>query len=195
MLGRSLRALLAHPLVRGLHLADPRAIPIRRHLLQVKPLLRMLYEEWYATLARELPNDARPAVELGSAGALLPAPVTNVIRTDLVPLPELDTVADAHSLPFADRSLRGIILINVFHHLSDPARFLTEAARCVADGGIVAMVEPWPSPWSRLVYGWFHHEPFDLQAADWTSPPAGPLTGGNALRRAHSPGATGHCRG
>jgi hypothetical protein len=46
-------------------------------------------------------------------------------------------------------------------------------------GGIIAMIEPWVSTWSRLVYTRLHHEPFDTAAKDWTFPISGPLSGAN----------------
>lgn len=42
------------------------------------------------------------------------------------------------------------------------------------------MIEPWVSAWSSLIYGKFHHEPFDPAAADWTFPSTGPLSGANS---------------
>jgi hypothetical protein len=41
------------------------------------------------------------------------------------------------------------------------------------------MIEPWVTPWSRLVYSTLHHEPFRPQASDWHFPPGGPLSGAN----------------
>ena len=41
------------------------------------------------------------------------------------------------------------------------------------------MVEPWVSPWSRFIYGTFHHEPFTPDRPDWRLPPGGPLSSAN----------------
>ena len=41
------------------------------------------------------------------------------------------------------------------------------------------MIEPWVSAWSKLVYTKLHHEPFQPDAADWTFPISGPLSGAN----------------
>jgi 2-polyprenyl-3-methyl-5-hydroxy-6-metoxy-1,4-benzoquinol methylase len=48
-------------------------------------------------------------------------------------------------------SLRGIVMTNVLHHIPDARAFLKEAARCLHPGGVIAMIEPWVSPWSRLI--------------------------------------------
>ena len=41
------------------------------------------------------------------------------------------------------------------------------------------MIEPWVTPWSRFVYGNFHHEPFCPEAQDWSFSSDGPLSGAN----------------
>jgi SAM-dependent methyltransferase len=70
-------------------------------------------------------------------------------------------------------------MTNVFHHLARPRRFLAEAARCVRPGGALALIEPWVTPWSQLIYTRLHHEPFAPGATSWEFPPSGPLSGAN----------------
>jgi hypothetical protein len=41
------------------------------------------------------------------------------------------------------------------------------------------MIEPWVTPWSRLVYTRMHHEPFVPAAAQWEFLTTGPLSGAN----------------
>ena len=41
------------------------------------------------------------------------------------------------------------------------------------------MVEPWLTPWSRLIYRRLHHEPFEPDAAAWEFPGNGPLSDAN----------------
>jgi SAM-dependent methyltransferase len=93
--------------------------------------------------------------------------------------PQIDAVLDGHSLPLRSGSLRAIVMTNVFHHLAQPRRFLADAARCVRPGGALLLLEPWVTPWSRLIYTRLHHEPFAPGAADWEFPPSGPLSGAN----------------
>jgi hypothetical protein len=57
--------------------------------------------------------------------------------------------------------------------------FFAEAGRCLQPGGVVAMIEPWVTRWSTLIYDRLHHEPFAPEAADWEFPPSGPLSGAN----------------
>ena len=70
-------------------------------------------------------------------------------------------------------------MVNLLHHVADASRCLDETARCVRPGGAFAAIEPWVSPWSRVVYRRLHHEPFDPGAAGWRLPPGGPLSGAN----------------
>jgi hypothetical protein len=49
-------------------------------------------------------------------------------------------------------------MLDVLHHLPRPLDFMNEAARALQPGGVVAMIEPWITPASYLLYRWFHHE-------------------------------------
>jgi len=44
---------------------------------------------------------------------------------------------------------------------------------------VIAMIEPWVTTWSRLVYGRLHHEPLQPDARDWEFPQVGPLSSAN----------------
>jgi SAM-dependent methyltransferase len=73
-------------------------------------------------------------------------------------------VVDAMDLPYEDRSLANIVMLDVFHHLLDPARFLDEATRTLTSGGHVVMIEPYCSPLSIPLYKRFHRERTDVSA-------------------------------
>jgi SAM-dependent methyltransferase len=171
---------LAHPLTRGLDLDDPRTTALRRQILRDKPFLRKLYLEWYRDIAASLPAGQGAVLELGSGAGFLAEVVGDVITSDIQPVPGVDLVADALALPFGDGALRAIVMTNLLHHLSDVERFLGEAARCVRVGGVVSMIEPWVTPWSKVVYAKLHHEPFDPAASTWRLEPGGPLSSANS---------------
>jgi hypothetical protein len=42
-----LKEWLAHPLTRGLDINDPNVTHLRRRIIQEKPFLRKIYQEWY----------------------------------------------------------------------------------------------------------------------------------------------------
>jgi SAM-dependent methyltransferase len=91
----------------------------------------------------------------------------------------IDAVLDGQILPFADNVLRAIVMTDVLHHLPQPRCFFAEATRCVQTGGVIIMIEPWVTPWSRLVYTKLHYEPFRPKTVDWGFPANGPLSGAN----------------
>jgi len=170
---------LAHPLTRGMSIDDPRTTDIRRRIIRQKPFLRRIYQEWYALIAAAVPDSSQPALELGSGAGFMREVVPRLITSEVFACPGVDMVVDAADLPFRDGSLRAIVMTDVLHHIRQPRRFLAEAIRCVRPGGVIAGVEPWVTPWSRLIYGRFHHEPFDPAATEWEFPPSGPLSGAN----------------
>lgn len=174
-----LRNLLAHPATRGLDIDDPRTTALRRRIILEKPFLRAIYNEWYRHIAAALPQSDSPVLELGSGAGFLDKFVPRLIRSDIFTAPGVHLVLDAHRLPFADQSLRGIAMTDVLHHLGDSRRFFREAARCVRPGGAVVMIEPWVSAWSRWVFTHLHHEPFDPEAVAWEFPATGPLSSAN----------------
>ena len=167
------------PLTRGADLDDPRTTGLRRRIIREKKALRAIYDAWYRILAAALPEGTERVLELGSGGGYFGEVVPGAIRSELFPCPWLDVALDGQELPFADGSLRGIAMTNVLHHLPRPSRFFVEASRCVRPGGVVAMVEPWNTPWSKFVYRRFHHEPFLPDAESWEAIPGGPLSGAN----------------
>jgi SAM-dependent methyltransferase len=186
-LAGGLRRWLEHPLTRGLPLDDPRTTEQRRRIVREKPFLRRIYEDWYRMLARDVPSVRGAgavegaALELGSGAGFLSETglIPGLVTSDVFPIAGVDRVIDARALPFIDGALRAILLTDVLHHISEPRRFLTEAARCVRPGGVITMIEPWVTPWSRLVYTRLHHEPFRPDAQAWEFPEAGPLSGAN----------------
>jgi SAM-dependent methyltransferase len=175
----ALRDLLAHPLTAGLDIDDPRVTEIRREIILTKKPLRRIYDEWYARIAAALPAGEGAIIELGSGGGFLGDVVDDVIATEVFFVRGVDVSADGRALPFRAGSVRAVVMVDVFHHIPDARRFLSEAARVLRAGGRVVMIEPWATAWSRLIYRHLHHEPFEPRAAQWSFPETGPLSGAN----------------
>ena len=173
------KRLLAHPLTRGLDIDDPRTTHLRQSIVRAKRFLRRIYEEWYAAIVAALPSEDGSVLELGSGGGFLSEWVPGLITSEVFATPGIAAVLDAHALPFADASLRAIVMTNVLHHLARPRCFFAGAARCVRPGGAIVMIEPWVTWWSRLIYPRLHYEPFDPTADHWEFPESGPLSGAN----------------
>src|SRR5262245_15767510 len=103
---------------------------IQKNLILKRPLLKRNYDDWY----RRLLEDARSApsggvlVELGSGGSYLKDLEPSIITSDVSP-DIAERVIDARTLPFANESIRALLLTHVLHHIPDVAAFFREAER------------------------------------------------------------------
>ena len=95
-----------------------------------------------------------------------------------MPLTHCDMVFSAEAMPFSEKELSGIFMLNVFHHIPKPYLFLKEAERTLKTGGKIVMIEPANSLFGSWIYKTFHHEPFDIKG-DWEIQSSGPLSGSN----------------
>ena len=179
-LATRIRQLLVHPLVRGLDLDSPEATAAHAALIREKPFLRQLYlryyEEFEAAIARASPGGL--VIEIGSGGGFFREIRPNVVSLDLRAGADVDVVATALSLPFKSQSTSVVLLLNVLHHLPEPAAFFRECERILKPGGRVCLIEPYAGPLSRRLIKPLHHEPWD-EAGGWTLPESGPMTGAN----------------
>jgi SAM-dependent methyltransferase len=174
-----LHRLLAHPLTASLKLDSPETTKLRKQVIQSKPFLKAIYDEWYAVLTREVPPGEGGVLELGSGAGYCNKFIPGLITSELFECPGISLVADAQRLPLAAKSLRAIIMADVLHHIPQARLFFAEASRCLRPGGKILMIEPWVSAWSRFVYSRLHHEPFLPGATDWEFNSNGPLSGAN----------------
>ena len=174
-----LKAWLAHPLTRDLDIDSPETTHLRHQIIQEKGFLQQIYREWYTAIVQALPKQDGFVLELGSGAGFLNDFVPDVITSELFPCPGINIVLDGQQLPFADTTLRGIVMTNVLHHLPYPRRFFSQATRTVRPGGVIVMIEPWVTTWSRLIYSNLHHEPFSPEAQTWEFASSGSLSGAN----------------
>jgi SAM-dependent methyltransferase len=175
-----LQAWLAHPLTRGLDLNDPQTTSLRRRILKEKRFLRLIYEEWYESLAEELPKGDEPILEIGSGGGFMSDHIPNLITSEVFVCANVDVALSAMQMPFGKDAFRAIVMTGVLHHIPDVRRFFEEATRCLRPGGSIVMIEPWVTSWSRQTYTRLHHEPFEPNARDWHFPSNGPLSDANS---------------
>jgi SAM-dependent methyltransferase len=174
-----LKTWLAHPLTKGLDIDDPRTTHLRQQIIREKSFLRRIYQEWYQAVAAVLPSTEGAVLELGAGAGFMRDFVPNLITSEIFYCPNVTLVLEGSRLPFAARSLRGIVMTDVLHHLAEPRLFFAEATRCVRPGGVVAMIEPWVTGWSSFVYKRLHHEPFEPATTSWELPESRPLSGAN----------------
>ena len=91
----------------------------------------------------------------------------NVVSSDFIFCEWIDLNLDAHVLPFKKNSLGNIIFIDVLHHLANPVLFLSEAQRVLQNNGRLIMLEPYISPFSYIIYNYFHQEDVDFKIDVW----------------------------
>ncbi|MGD9975009.1 MAG: class I SAM-dependent methyltransferase [Desulfatirhabdiaceae bacterium] len=173
-----LKTALAHPLTRHLAIDDPKTTELRAEIIREKRFLRSIYQTWYTLLIDNLAAEDGPVVEIGSGAGFLKEVFPRAVTSEVFFTPHVDMALNAMRMPFKSCSLKTLLLVDTLHHIPDPASFFDEATRCVQPGGRCLMVEPWNTPWSRLIYKHLHHENFDA-CGGWTIPVSGPLSGAN----------------
>ena len=136
--------------------------------------VRRAYREFFERIRQSADFDlAGPAVEIGSGIGKLKEAWPEISVTDFVSNAWLDLVMDAYDLPFEDGCLSHLVLIDVFHHLERPMRFLEEAHRVLMPSGRVILLEPYIGWIGWLVYGLCHREPIAWgQTIDSSSGPS-----------------------
>jgi SAM-dependent methyltransferase len=143
-----------------------------RRLWRSKPVLARVYDPWFEALLTAAPRGGR-VLEVGAGPGFLEEaararrPDLAWVASDLHAAPWNDLAADAGRLPLAPAAVDAILGLDVLHHLPDPAAFFREAARVLRPGGRIALVEPWITPLSWVVYRFFHQEDCRLSVDPW----------------------------
>ena len=165
--------------LRGLDLDDPSTTALRRRTIRENTFLSRIYDDWYGRIVASIPAGQGRVVELGSGAGFLRERLPGLITTETFYLDGMSVIVDGRRMPFSDGMLKAVVMTNVLHHIPEVRQFFTEATRLVRPGGVISMLEPWVSSWSKLVYGRLHHEPFDATSESWEFPSDGPLSGAN----------------
>jgi SAM-dependent methyltransferase len=157
-----------------------------RAIFERKAILRRLFEDRYrrclAVDARYFRDCPGRRLEIGSGIGMAKFSEPSIITSDIKPLPWLDLATDAEHLPFADRSLRAIYCMNMFHHILRPRAFFTEALRVLHPGGGLVIVDCYHGPMARYMLKGLHGgiDDFDPSVREWEAAGAsGPFSGGN----------------
>lgn len=162
-------------------LDDPQRGQQLSEIILNKPSLKKLYLEVYARYAETLSRCPAEglAIELGAGAGFAKQILPQLTTADILPYKTVDMVFDACHMPFADESVRFFCMLNVFHHIPDVAACLSECQRCLKPGGRILIVDQYPGWLSRWIFQYAHHEPFNMQASQWSFPSTGPLSGAN----------------
>ncbi len=128
----------------------------RREVWQSKEIVRRLYHRWYGIIGDAIKPGT--ILEIGGGSGNLKEFFPDVMSSDIIFVPWLDVVADAHHLPFQKESFDNIILFDVLHHLIDPAGFFRQAQRALKQKGRIVLMEPYISWASFFIYRFLHTE-------------------------------------
>jgi len=144
-------------------------------------LLYQFYVDCYKIFKKNLSqknNLNLKILEIGSGPGFIKKILPNTITSEIISLEGIDMQLDAKNLNFDNDSLNVILLLNVFHHISDPEKFLIECKRVLKRNGMILMIEPANTWFSRIIYKNFHHEVFD-ETSDWYLKKSGRLSSSN----------------
>ena len=164
-----------------LNLDDPtRFNEIEQSILK-KKILKLWYEQIYSSAKLELLETKGNGLvlELGSGASFIKKFIPDIITSDVIQYDRIDKVVDATQMPFQDKSIKFIFLMNVLHHIPNPELFFKEANRCLIKGGKIYIVDQYPGIFSYFIYKYLHHEPFRPNSVEWSFPSNGPLSGAN----------------
>lgn len=176
---KTILARVKEPELKGLDIDDPNTIEIHKRIIQRKPLLVEAYSSFY----REFLNAHKKFseghfVEIGSGAGFIKKFIPSVITTDIMELPHVDKVFSAEDIKFEDSSVSSFFLLHSFHHIKNPHKFLYEAQRCLKPGGLILMIEPSNTIFSRFIRKCLGHEPYN-EKASWEVEGYNPMSDAN----------------
>lgn len=152
---------------------------LHAEILSRNRFLRKVYARFYQDLMAHFPQtEKKNIIELGSGAGFIKQIYPWIKTSDVLDLPGLDYRCDAANLPFKDKTVDGIVLLNVLHHMKDVEKFFVEANRVLNENGRIVMIEPANTLWARFIYTRFHHELFD-PGAGWQIDGSRPLLDAN----------------
>lgn len=89
-------------------------------------------------------NENALGVELGSGNRRL---TKDVINVDIFGFPNVNIIADAASVPFADATVDFVIIDTVLEHVPEPHRIVNEIYRILKPGGKALCITPFIFPY------------------------------------------------
>jgi SAM-dependent methyltransferase len=148
------------------------------------PYLRLIYENIMQDVL-ELSNieslNCPLIVELGSAGGITERLGLNIITSDIRKSGSNSLVMDAQEMELEDASVDLFIAKDVLHHLPDVSRHFEEVSRTLSSKGKIFYIEPNWNLVSRVVFTFFHPEPYLKKSLNWDFVSSNPMFSNQAL--------------
>ena len=142
--------------------------------------LGILYQEWYNLISKYLSVIDGINIELWCGASFIEKTNKTIQKTDVFLNSNTDFKLDAMEVGDQfENKISNLILVNVFHHISNPELFLKSAEKSLLPGGRIIMIEPSNNSWSKLVYKIIGHEKFDTKQIDWDFQSDDPLLDSN----------------
>ena len=142
--------------------------------------LGVLYKEWYELISKQLSNLEGINLELGCGASFIDEIIKSIKKSDVFFNSNTDFKLNAMDVgKNFENKISNLILVNVFHHISDPEIFLKSAEKSLLSRGRIIMIEPSNNFWSRFVYKLVDHEPFDTSQIEWKFQSKDPLLDSN----------------
>ena len=149
-------------------------------ILNKNLILKNFYEDCYRIFKGEIENsDQLKILEIGSGAGFIKKFIPHTITSEIIELEGVDLTINAEHLPFLDKSLDVIILLNVIHHVPNSEKFLSECNRVLKHDGQILLIEPANTWFSRIIYKNFHHEDFDEYGSWYIKKNGGRLSNAN----------------
>ena len=152
---------------------------VRKRILG-DPFLRFFYEKTFDGI-RDLLASGDRNFEVGSGSGVAEIFLPQLTCTEVEPNEFVEIEVHGSELPWAPSSVDNLVLVNAFHHLPHPSKFLSEASRCLRVGGRIILVEPFWAPLAATVYYLLHPEPFNPFVRSWDSGQEDPWDSNQAL--------------
>ena len=147
---------------------------------KVNTALGILYQEWYELISKNLSVIDGINIELGCGASFIDKTNKSIKKTDVFLNSNTDFKLNAMNIgENFENEISNLILVNVFHHITNPESFLKSAEKALLAGGRIIMIEPSNNYWSRLVYKLIGHEPFDTRQIEWEFESIDPLLDSN----------------
>ena len=142
--------------------------------------LGFLYQDWYKLISKNLSEVDGINIELGCGASFIDQTNSSIKKTDVFLNSNTDFKLDAMEIGTKyENKISNLILINVFHHISNPELFLKSAEKSLLSEGRIIMIEPSNNFWSRFIYKLVGHEKFDPNQIGWGFDSKDPLLDSN----------------